>query len=746
MNKKKIQPFSIVYFLLFSAFCWYISSLFLQCASDPQTINPPIKEQYLGDLQCKSCHEDAYKDWQNSHHDRAMQEASDSTVLGNFENATFESNGVGSRFFKQNGKFFVNTEDPKGLYQDFEVLYTFGVEPLQQYMVSLPGGRLQCLLTAWDTKEKKWFDLMPDERIQPDDWLHWTGGSMTWNTMCADCHSTYLEKNFEETSNTFNTNWEIIDVSCEACHGPGQQHLAYVNSSTFQNEEKISGSYLHLTADLDNKQQVEECGRCHARRGPLSEVFDHSGVMMDHYLPDILRPGLYHADGQILDEVYVYGSFLQSKMYRYNVKCTNCHNAHSMKLLFDGNKLCTQCHVPTQYDTALHHFHEPGTEGADCKSCHMPGKIYMGNDFRRDHSFRIPRPDQSVKYGTPNACTQCHDDKNSEWAAKAVEDWYGPVRSPHFSDILTPAQNGDIKALPGLMAMIGDTSKPEIAQATAVWLLGQSPVQGADLKIVEALKHENAMIRYAAVNAMEGTRQEDRIRYLVPLLDDPVKAVRAQAAYVMADISERLIGEPNLEALQNATADFLNILKVQADFPAGQLQRGQYFHKKQNYIAAEKAYKEALKQDPYLAQAHYNLANLYYQQQQFAKAESEFKEVIRLQPDAADAYYSFGLLQAEMQNLKGAAYSLGKAAELSGNPRYYYNWGLTLQNLLKPKEAEQAFKEGLSIDPNSEINLYALAILYIQQNQRKEAQPIILLLLQINPNNPDYQNLMRAMQ
>ena len=231
---------------------------------------------------------------------------------------------------------------------------------------------------------------------------------MTWNTMCADCHSTYLEKNFDEQSNTYQTEWSIMDVSCEACHGPGKNHVAYVNSSDFKNDKKVPGSHLKLTSILNSKQQVEACARCHARRGPISEVFDHTGVLMDHYLPEILRPGLYHADGQILEEVYVYGSFLQSKMYRQQVNCTDCHNAHSTKLLFEGNKLCTQCHVKEEYDTALHHFHEVGTESADCKSCHMTGKVYMGNDYRRDHSFRVPRPDQSVKYGTPNACNQCH--------------------------------------------------------------------------------------------------------------------------------------------------------------------------------------------------------------------------------------------------------------------------------------------------------------------------------------------------
>lgn len=746
MRKALFRPFSIVYLVLFVFLSWYILSLTTSCSSNENTPSKPLKEQYLGDINCASCHKNEYQDWQGSHHDLAMQEATATTVLGNFANTTFESNGVKSSFSTKDGKFFVNTEGSDGEYQDFEVLYTFGVTPLQQYMVALPGGRLQCLLTAWDTEAKKWFDLMPDDRQQSDDWLHWTGGSMTWNTMCADCHSTYLEKNFDELSDSYDSQWSIIDVSCEACHGPGEQHVAYVKSSGFKSDQKILGSHLKLTSNIDNKQQVDECGRCHARRGPLSEVFDHSGVMMDHYLPTILRPGLYHADGQILDEVYVYGSFLQSKMYRNDVKCTNCHNPHSMELLFEDNKLCTQCHVPNKYDVTEHHFHKEGTEAADCKSCHMPGKIYMGNDFRHDHSFRVPRPDLSAKYNTPNACNGCHDDQSSEWAAKAVETWYGPDRQEHFSDILVPAQNGDLQALPGLISMVGDTSKPAIAQATAIWLLGQINVQEANQKVIEALKHELPMIRYSAVNAMENVSTENKLRHLTSLLRDSVKAIRTQTAYVMADVSEQSLSENQKMDFLKATKEYLEVMKIQADFPAGQLQRGQYYHKKNDFLAAEKAYLEVLRQDPYMSQAHFNLANLYYQQQELDKAQVAFENVIRLQPNSVEAYYSLGLLQAELQNLEGAAKNLGKAAQLSGNPRYYYNWGLTLQNSQKMDEAEKAYKKGLSINPDSEAILNALTILYMQQNRKNDAQPLILQLLQINPNNPQYQNLMRAMQ
>ena len=700
--------------------------------------------QYQGDQSCKSCHQEEFEQWLGSHHDLAMQEVTEQTVLGDFNDVSFSSNGVTSRFFKKGSKFFVNTEGPDGAYEDFEIEYTFGVEPLQQYLIRFPGGRMQCLLIAWDTEKNKWFDLMPEERLKTDDWLHWTKGSMTWNTMCADCHSTYLEKNYDEQTDAYDTKWAIIDVSCEACHGPGARHIEYVNSSAYRSGQKVQGAHMLLTSHLNNKEQIEECARCHSRRGPQTNVYDHTGTLMDHYLTDALRPGLYHADGQILDEVYVYGSFLQSKMYHNNVYCTSCHDPHSLELKFEGNALCTQCHESNKYDVEAHHFHQVDTEGAACISCHMPGKYYMVNDFRRDHSFRIPRPDLSVQYNTPNACNQCHTDKDPKWAADAVNAWYGAKRHPHFSPALVAVQAGNLYALPGLMQMVGDTSFPVIAQAAALNFLGQIRTQETSQKVITSLKNPNPLIRYSAMNALELYAAEDRLRYLSPLLADSVLAIRTNAVYLLADVNENLYKGDLYEKFQNALGEFEEVLKVQADFPAGQVRRGQYYQKKGEKERAEKAYLEAIRQDPYLPLPYFNLANLYYSRGDLQSARDYFEKVIQLDSISGDTYYSLGLLLAEMEDLEGAEINLGKAASLTGDPNHYYNWALTLQNLDRPDEAEKAFKSALEISPDSERILYALAILYLQQNRKPNAQNVIMKLLQLNPQNPDYQHLLRG--
>ncbi|HHH43504.1 MAG TPA: hypothetical protein ENK49_05140, partial [Gammaproteobacteria bacterium] len=188
--------------------------------------------EFVGRPVCTACHTEQAVQWSGSNHDQAMQLATSHTVLGNFDNATFTNFGVTSSFFKKNGRFMVRTVGPDGKLKDYEIKYTFGVEPLQQYLVEFPGGRLQALSLAWDTRSKqqggqRWFHLYPDENIAYDDELHWTRPSQNWNSMCAECHSTNLEKNYDPVTRTFATSWSEIDVSCEACHGPGSNHVRW---------------------------------------------------------------------------------------------------------------------------------------------------------------------------------------------------------------------------------------------------------------------------------------------------------------------------------------------------------------------------------------------------------------------------------------------------------------------------------------------------------------------------------------
>jgi cytochrome c553 len=288
--------------------------------------------EFVGDKSCKSCHANEHNEWQQSHHFMAMQPPTDSTVLGNFDNSSFTADGVTSRFFKKDGKFFINTQGDDGNNHDYEVKYIFGFTPLQQYLVEFPGGRMQVPRVSWDTKQKKWFHQYPGQKIASRDWFHWTGNSQNWNTMCASCHSTNLQKNYNIDADSYNTTYSVINVSCESCHGAGKLHVDFVNSNDYKKGKKIPGSYLQLDKGSSQLAQINTCAPCHARKSDISASLVQSGEIMDNYIPEIPTTEHFHADGQVKDEDYIYTSFLQSKMFHRDVKCSNCHNPHSGKI------------------------------------------------------------------------------------------------------------------------------------------------------------------------------------------------------------------------------------------------------------------------------------------------------------------------------------------------------------------------------------------------------------------------------
>jgi len=485
---------------------------------------------FVGREQCIDCHTQAYESWLGSHHDDAMDVANGDTVSGDFNDAEFTHRGVRSRFYRKDDKYFVYTEGPGGEMAEFEVLYTFGVEPLQQYLVPFPGGRLQVLSTAWDVERQRWFSLNPDTDIAADDWLHWTRNGQNWNGMCAECHSTDLRKNFDAQSNTFNTEWSEIDVSCEACHGPGSWHVEWAEVDPMGRPVVDNYGLIVDTAGIDNQQLVDICAPCHARRAEIGD-YDHSQVnLLETLSPSLLVEDLYHPDGQILDEDYVWGSFLQSKMYANDIRCDDCHDVHSLELHKQGNDLCLQCHRGDTYDTYTHHFHqhvvddEP-SDGALCVKCHMPEQPYMVIDYRADHSIRVPRPDLSLEIGVPNACSQsgCHDDQTVEWAVEAYTDWYGKARKPHFGTVMAAARSGDPKAEAGLLALFESALNPVIVRATALNSLQAYPGERADDALRLALADEDPLIRLTAVDTIAQRTPEGLVEHLAPMLFDPAR-------------------------------------------------------------------------------------------------------------------------------------------------------------------------------------------------------------------------------
>jgi len=699
------------------------------------------KATYVGSSSCKTCHTNEYNDWLKSDHFQAMKPATNSTVLGDFDNTTYVADGVSNTFFKKDGKFYINTQGDDSKYHDYEVLYTFGYFPLQQYLVAFPGGRMQATRVSWNSRDKKWFHQYAGQKIDSKDWLHWTGNGQNWNTMCAFCHSTNLQKNYNDSTDTYHTTWSEINVSCENCHGPGSTHLDFVQSAAFKKGERIRNSGFIYARDTTPQIQLNSCAACHGRKSDIAQEVMHTDEIMDDLIPQVISTENYFPDGQIRDEDYEYGSFTQSKMFNNGVQCTNCHNPHSGQLRKDGNQLCLQCHKGT-YDSPTHHFHKMGTEESLCINCHMPVKTFMGIDHRRDHSFRVPRPDQSITYGTPNTCTSCHADKSNTWAANAIVKWYGPDRKYHFSDDLAPGSLLDDKSEAHLIKLLSDTLQPEIARATAAYYLGNIQTPNSAQSILKSLEDKKPLVRYHAVRSLENFPDEVWHVEALPLLKDKVRAVRIAAADLFHRLPPSAIQASAKEAYMNADLENNNFLHYQTDFAVGNVMLADYEMQSGNYVSAVDYYQKGLKKDNQMNYARFNLSAAYNSLGKNEEALKTLQDAASIDPKNERVYYNLGLLYYEMKNETLAIENFQKAYELnSQNPGLYYNYGLLLQQKGKLKEAEQILLKGVKFNPGASNLNYALAYYYMTQRLPQKARPFAMALHQIDPHNPDYQEL-----
>lgn len=615
-------------FTLFAFFSVGLIAAAAQGHAAPEE-NGPTTPAFVSGAACIECHEEADEAWRDSHHSWALRVPTPENVLGNFNDAVFEHRGVVSRFFQRDDAFFIETDDADGQRATFQIAYTVGVAPLQQYLIGLDGGRLQALDIAWDTLEKRWFHVFPE--LNPSDrGLHWTGPYKNWQARCAECHQTNFVKEYDPSSMTYDSRWSELTVGCETCHGPGQAHVNWAKNPENYDLRQFTGidnQGLAIVFDeKDAEGEIQVCASCHSRREPLDADSPPPGKpYADHHVLSMLRDGLYHADGQIDGEVYVYGSFLQSKMYEKGVRCTNCHDPHGGNLIAEGDALCLQCHSPAgnpdfptlalvDYGAVEHHRHLPDTEAAQCVSCHMPEKKYMVVDPRRDHSFRVPRPDISAAFGTPDACTGCHDDKTMEWAAEQVERWFpdGRTGQPHFVETIAQGHRGDnsAKARDALISLARDSEVPAIIRATALNLSRPATEPEVIDRLLPLLSDPSDLVRREAIRLFRAASTERRIQTIGPLLSDPLRSVRIAAARELLNIPPSQFAPRLRVEIGAAAREYQQSLLARTDYPEVQFTIAGMALTLRNFDAAERAFAMAVRMDPQATEGWMMIARL----------------------------------------------------------------------------------------------------------------------------------------
>lgn len=736
---------------------WTVAAFaFCTSVSDPAEAGT-AEPGFVGVAACAGCHEAEAKAWRGSHHDLAMAQASETTVLGDFADAAFTYGDVTSRFFRRDGRFFVNTDGPGGALADFEIAYVFGVYPLQQYLIAFPDGRMQALGIAWDSRPKeaggqRWFHLYPGQGLRAGHPLHWTGIDQTWNFQCAECHSTELRKNYDAATNTYATSWAEIDVACEACHGPGSAHVAWAkgdrrapNGLTVSFDERRGVHWIldektgtaRRSTPRASAKELETCGMCHSRSAKIAEPWRPGRPLLDTHVPSLLQPGLFEADGKSLDEVYNYAPFRQSRMFQAGVSCSDCHDPHSLKLVAEGDGVCLQCHEGDRFASASHHHHPEDAAGARCVACHMPAKTYMAVDPRHDHAFRIPRPDESVRFGTSNACTDCHGDRDAAWAAAAIEGWYGPERkgAQRWTAAFAAHTASRPEAGALLLALANDAGAPAIARATAYENLAAHPGRGAVAAAQRDLRAADPLLRQGALRSLRPYPAVSLWPLVNPLLDDPVLAVRIEAALLLADAPAERLQRHDRARLARALDDYVTAQRVNADRPEHRVNLGMLYLRQRRFAEAEAELVAARDLDPDFAPTDVGLAEAYARQGRERDGETVLRAALLRLPERAELHHALGLNLVRQRRADEALAELGRAAALDpANARYAYVYAVALGSSGKGDEALAVLEAAQARHPGNRDTLLALATLNRDAGRTEAARGWAERLVAVDPD------------
>ena len=712
---------------------------------------------YVGAQACQNCHQEAYALWQEADHYRSMAPANQSSVLGDFADARVEFHGISSELYERDGKYFVKTLGSAGK-AEFEVSYTFGHYPLQQYLVTTQKGHLQALNIAWDSRPateggQRWFHLQETAAVSPESPFFWTRHLQNWNSRCAECHSTHLVKGYAPEVHRYMTTFSEPNVACEACHGPGSEHIEAASrglaGSITTGRRQMSWHFIPGLAIAEGRgevsaSQVNMCGGCHSRRTLLGTT---GTDYFDRFRLALLYEGLYQLDGQIDAEVFVLGSYLQSKMYAAGVSCTDCHEPHSGKLRRPGNSLCAQCHRPEVFDTREHHLHQAGAEGAQCVACHMPNKTYMLVDDRRDHRFGIPDPALTLTSAVPNACNDCHADKSPDWALKAL----GRAASSDdlYARLNKQLQAHDPLSLPAARRYVREATNPAIKRATLLrYITGLAP--RSSLPLARAmLETSEPLLRAAAIGGLSPASPQVLLTFIKKLAADPVKLVRIEAGRWVSEMPPEVFLE--IEAAIEAEAEvvakngmhellheYRASVQLLADTSAGQTELGLLELHQGRAELALAAYQQALKIEPNYVPALLNLADLHRASGAEDQAALLLHQAVQFAPEAGATNYSYALALVRQQQTQTALDYFEAAYRADDSqPGYAYAYAIALDAESRTHAAVQVLREaGRSWAPQYE--LLKLEILYLQKTKRFDEVSLPLsALVKIAPTAPE---------
>jgi len=666
---------------------------------------------------CRECHSDIFDNWKMSDHANANRRFVADEWNDAFSPTRYLTmGGVTSVFETRNGVASIETIGPDNQRHQYSPEMVLAHRPLVQFLIPFEGGRWQTTELAWDVQQKNWFDVYGDELRRPEEWGHWTQRGMNWNAQCAICHTSAYSKNYDSETDTYASSWKEMGISCQQCHGEMPVHKALP-------DEPLSAPET-LSADA----YYESCCSCHSRREDLTGQFRIGDQYSDHHRLQLpVEERYYFPDGQIKDEVFVYGSFLMSKMYQKEVRCLDCHDPHSLKLKlpFENNSLCMRCHQSPGTNGALpidpvaHSHHSEQSIGNRCVECHMPERVYMQRDPRRDHGFHTPDPLLSDELEVPNACMNCHNkpDEGKEWVTSAFVEWYENSENleskRNHARLIQSGYERKISAKPSLLNLLTSETSP-IWRAAIIQMISEMGLNRDDIaRIASYLNDESPLVRDAVVQGLSQFPAMDDM--MKPLIHDSSRLVRIDASwYLRNDLIPESVNEQELFHYMNYTSDqpggalrkanfhaergdktealkWINkVVKWDSTSPDAWIQRGLMLHQFTDDSAAIASFEQASRLAPDSAVPLAYLAMLTGEAGDPNASRSAWERVLRVDPLYGRAWYNLGLLMAQSGNTLAALSYLDQGIAVSPDdpdttrifptpkPHYCFNQGNTI--------------------------------------------------------------------
>ena len=740
-------------------------------SASPSTTTPEPSETsifatYAGSATCQDCHADEFNAWQTSNHGLAERSPNAQLDEAAFHpSRSFRHGSQRSEPHRTNGAYHVTALGPNG-YAPFPVERVIGHDPLRQFLVPFPGGRLQTLEASYDPHRNEWFNVYGNEDRQPGEWGHWTGRGMNWNSMCASCHNTRVRKNYDEASDTYRTTMAERTVSCEACHGPLKAH------HDWQRQHRGTAAKDPTLTKLTREQTVDNCGFCHARRSDLTGDFRPGDKFADRMRLSVVDASdTYYPDGQVREENYEFSAFVGSRMHFRGVACNDCHQPHSTRTILPGNALCMRCHngsVPnapiiqpvahsqhrvfgydtngnqTNFDLAAYKPKAIIETGGECVNCHMPQTTYMQRHPRHDHGFTIPDPLLTKQHGIPNACNRCHQDKNADWSLGWVEKWYGEKMnrpSRRRAQVIASARQGQPGARDGLLDLAAREEIPYWRAVASGLLQPWAAEPAVRDTLLRGLADTNELVREASVRSLEPLLDADPARVggaLRARLVDPVRSVRLAAAWAL---------RATLAPDSPVGRELALSLDINADQPTGQMQKGAYALARNDPQKALTHYAKAIAWDSNSAAIHHDYAVVLSGLDRSAEAITHLERACTLEPRNADYRYMLALGWNEAGQPEKTLEALQAAVQIDPNhARAWYNLGLALNGAGRTEEGIIALRRAETADARDPRAPYARATILARLGRLNEAREAARRALEIQPGYPPAQEFLQSLR